>query len=205
MNSALPLHRIDDLTDPAVNRISNMSVEEARARVARGVPADVAAISGSFALVARDGDAVRMARSLDRPLRYFLAKETAGPSLVVSDRIDAILEHLRARGLSAQFHPTYTRMVPAHHVLELRLVGCPDPSPTYSRFFAPASAALAAGPRRDRRRLCRRSRRRGGRVARAPRAGGAASASVSREASTAARSSSRRTTRCAAWRSRSAG
>jgi len=142
MNSALPLHRVDDLTDPAVNRIANMSVEEARARVARGAPDGVGGIEGSFALVARDGEAVRMARSLDRPLRYFLAKEAAGPSLVVSDRIDAILEHLRARGLSAQFHPTYTRMVPAHHVLELRLVGCPDPSPTYSRFFAPAPAAL---------------------------------------------------------------
>ena len=142
MTTPLPLHRVDDLTDPSVNRISNMTLDEARARVASGSSEAVAGIRGSFALAARDGDAVRMARSLDRPLRYFLAKETAGPSLVVADRIDAILEHLRGRGLAAQFHPTYTRMVPAHHVLELRLVGCPDPSPTCTRFFAPAPAAL---------------------------------------------------------------
>src|SRR5262249_54107722 len=36
-----------------------------------------------------------------------------------------------------QFHPSYTRMVPAHHVTELALVGCPDPAPAYVRFFAP--------------------------------------------------------------------
>src|SRR6476619_3735768 len=115
MNSALPLHRVDDLTDPAVNRIANMSVEEARARVARGAPDDVAGIEGSFALVARDGEAIRMARSLDRPLRYFLAKRSEGPALVASDRIDAIHARLREEGLAGQFHPTYTRMVPAHH------------------------------------------------------------------------------------------
>ncbi|HEX4440888.1 MAG TPA: asparagine synthase-related protein [Thermoanaerobaculia bacterium] len=142
MTAEYVLHRVDDLTDPSVNRISNMTVADARARVASGSSEAVAGIHGSFALVARDGEAVRMARSLDRPLRYFLAKEAAGPSLVVSDRIDAILEHLRARGLAVQFHPTYTRMVPAHHVLDLRLVGCPDPSPTWTRFFAPPMASL---------------------------------------------------------------
>jgi asparagine synthase (glutamine-hydrolysing) len=33
-------------------------------------------------------------------------------------------------------------MVPAHHVVELRLVGCPDPDPTYTRFFSPRQEAL---------------------------------------------------------------
>jgi asparagine synthase (glutamine-hydrolysing) len=33
-------------------------------------------------------------------------------------------------------------MVPAHHVVEVRLVGCPDPDPTYTRFFTPRRAAL---------------------------------------------------------------
>jgi hypothetical protein len=33
-------------------------------------------------------------------------------------------------------------MVPAHHIVELALVGCPDPSPTYTRFFAPERGAL---------------------------------------------------------------
>src|ERR1700745_1572438 len=100
MTADYVLHRVDDLTDPSVNRISNMTVADARARIARGSPEQVAEIAGSFALVTRDGDAVRMARSLDRPLRYFLAKEAAGPSLVVSDRIDSILERPRARGLA---------------------------------------------------------------------------------------------------------
>ena len=28
-------------------------------------------------------------------------------------------------------------MVPAHHVVELQLIGCPDPDPVYTRFFDP--------------------------------------------------------------------
>ena len=35
-------------------------------------------------------------------------------------------------------------MVPAHYVVEIALVGCPDPDPVYTRFFAPAGAALPA-------------------------------------------------------------
>jgi asparagine synthase (glutamine-hydrolysing) len=140
------IERVVDLVDPAVNRIHNMSVEEARARVARGSPEDVREIDGSFALVARDGEAVRLARSLDRPLRYFLAKRSDGPALVASDRIDAIHEFLRGEGLGGQFHPSYTRMVPAHHVVEVRLVGCPDPDAGYTRFFTPASGTAPAEP-----------------------------------------------------------
>jgi asparagine synthase (glutamine-hydrolysing) len=33
-------------------------------------------------------------------------------------------------------------MVPAHFVLEIQLVGCPDPDPVYSRFFTPERATL---------------------------------------------------------------
>jgi hypothetical protein len=47
-----------------------------------------------------------------------------------------------AEGLGAQFHPSYTRMVPAHHVVEIQLVGCPDPDPVYTRFFTPDRNAL---------------------------------------------------------------
>ena len=43
----------------------------------------------------------------------------------------------------AKFDPTYTRMVPAHHILELELRGCPDPNPTYTRFFTPARNSLS--------------------------------------------------------------
>ncbi|MGH9368124.1 MAG: asparagine synthase-related protein, partial [Thermoanaerobaculia bacterium] len=137
-----PVRRLTDLTDPAKNRLYNMSVEEARRRLAEGSPGDVRGIDGSFALAAARGKTVRLARSIDRPLRYFLAKQADGPLLVVADRIDRILEYLRALGLAEQFHPSYTRMVPAHYVVEIRLVGCPDPDPMYRRYFEPVRNAL---------------------------------------------------------------
>jgi asparagine synthase (glutamine-hydrolysing) len=133
-----------DLLDPHLNRISNMTVDEARCRVLSGDPAAVRAIDGSFALVASAGQTVRLARSMDRPMRYFLAKRHAGPALYVSDRIDTLLEALTADGLAGQFHPSYTRMVPAHYVVDLALVGCPDPDPVYTRFFDPPRGTLPA-------------------------------------------------------------
>ena len=131
------IERVVDLLDPALNRIYNLSVEDARARVLSNDAAAVREIEGSFALLARDGKTVRLARSLDRPMRYFLAKREAGPALIVADRIDAIHEQLKREGLAEQFHPSYTRMVPAHYIIELQLIGCPDPDPTYTRFFEP--------------------------------------------------------------------
>ncbi len=137
-----PIDRVVDLTDPAANRVFGFTLEEARRRVATGSPDAVREIEGSFALVARDGDVVRMARSLDRPMRYFLAKQASGPALFVSDRMDAICDALDAAGLPGQFHPSYTRMVPAHHVVELRLIGCPDPDALHTRFFTPRRNAF---------------------------------------------------------------
>ncbi|HUN87008.1 MAG TPA: asparagine synthase-related protein [Terracidiphilus sp.] len=138
------IERVVDLTEPAANQIFNMTVEEARARVLAGGAGGVRGIHGSFALVAREGKTVRMARSLDRPMRYFLAKRQEGPVLIVAPRIDAIYNWLKSEGLEGQFHPSYSRMVPAHYIVELRLVGCPDPDPAYTRFFTPASASLPA-------------------------------------------------------------
>jgi asparagine synthase (glutamine-hydrolysing) len=131
------ISRVVDLLDPSVNRLHGTDVEQARECVRRGDPAAVRAIRGSFALVAVDGITVRLARSMDRPLRYFLAKRQAGPALFVADRIDTLHEALAREGLADQFHPSYTRMVPAHHIVELALVGCPDPDPTYTRFVTP--------------------------------------------------------------------
>jgi asparagine synthase (glutamine-hydrolysing) len=99
-------------------------------------------IDGSFALVAQDGERVELARSLDRPLRYFLAKAVDGPVLIVAERIDEIAAELARHGWESQFHPSYTRMAPAHHVTTLRLVGCPDPNPVHERFFDPPRAVL---------------------------------------------------------------
>lgn len=137
------IEQLVDLTDPAGNSIFNMTVEKARERVLKGKPESVREINGSFALVARSGKTVRLARSLDRPLRYFLAKRAEGPALVVADRIDAIQKWLASEGLDEQFHPSYTRMVPAHYVIEIQLVGCPDPDPVYTRFFDPQRNRLS--------------------------------------------------------------
>ena len=138
------VERVVDLLDPTANRLVNVSLDEARQRVLSGDAAAVAEIDGSFALLARDGKRVLMARSLDRPMRYFLAKRKEGPALIVADRIDALYGQLQREGLADQFHPSYTRMVPAHHVVEIQLIGCPDPDPTYTRFFTPERNALPA-------------------------------------------------------------
>ena len=140
--STRPIHRVENLLPDTSQNIRNMSVDAARALLLDQDPASVAEIEGSFALVAREGERVRMARSLDHPMRYFLAKEVAGPLLIVADRIDTIKAFLKSQGYEDQFHPTYTRMVPAHHVMEIRLVGCPDPSPKYERFFDPPRETL---------------------------------------------------------------
>ena len=138
------VERVVDLIDPGANQIFGQSIEDARQTLLTRTPGEVGNISGSFALVANEGKTVRMARSLDRPMRYFLAKQQAGPILIVASRIDTIHEWLREQGLDAQFHPSYTRMVPAHHVVEIQLVGCPDPDPVYTRFFTPEMGTLPA-------------------------------------------------------------
>lgn len=141
-----PVLRVVDLLDPHRQQLQGLGEDEARELLFAGSPEAVLSIRGSFALVARRGEHIRLARSLDRPLRYFLAKEPHGPMLVVAERIDQIAELLEAEGYGHQFHPTYTRMVPAHHVVDLRLVGCPDPNPTYHRFFDPPRGVLPADP-----------------------------------------------------------
>jgi asparagine synthase (glutamine-hydrolysing) len=136
------IERLVDLTDPTANVILNMSPAAAAEAVASGDPERVRAIDGQFAIVQKHGKIIRMARSLGRPLRYFIAKRHAGPSLVVAERIDTIREYLASEGLGNQFHPSYTRMVPAHHLMEIALLGCPDPNPTLTRFFSPTRNRL---------------------------------------------------------------
>ena len=132
------IERLIDLSDPEANVYLNMSSEEAVEAVASGDAQRIGQIDGQFALVQKQGKLVRMARSIGRPLRYFLAKQAAGPCLVVAERIDELKAFLDQEGLGDQFHPSYTRMVPAHYLVELGLIGCPDPNPTYTRFFDPA-------------------------------------------------------------------
>ena len=141
-----PIARIIDLVEESRQRLWTMNLAEARQRLLAADPERVLEIAGSFALVAGAGERVCLARSLDRPLRYFLAKDVDGPVLVVAERIDEIRRALEQQGWGDQFHPSYTRMVPAHHITTLQLVGCPDPNPSYLRFFTPPRAVLPPDP-----------------------------------------------------------
>ena len=142
MNHSRPIARVVNLIPPESQQLWSETEAGARQRLLAADPAAVLEIEGSFALVAQEGERAVLARSLDRPLRYFLAKAVDGPVLIVAERIDEIAAELERRGWAGQFHPTYTRMVPAHHVTTLRLIGCPDPNPIHRRFFDPPRATL---------------------------------------------------------------
>jgi len=131
------INRIVDLTDPSKDVIYNMSREEAVEIVKSGDTDSVRKIDGQFAISAVEGETIRLARSIGRPLRFFIAKLKDGPCLILAERIDAIHSYLKQEGLDGQFHPSYTRMAPAHYITTIELLGCPDPSPDYKRFFTP--------------------------------------------------------------------
>jgi asparagine synthase (glutamine-hydrolysing) len=131
------VERLVDLIDPAANVLLNVTNEEAAEAVASGDTQRVGEIDGQFAIIQKRGNIVRMARSIGRPMRYFLAKRTAGPCLIVAERMEEIQQALAEEGLADQFHPSYTRMVPAHYIVEITLIGCPDPNPVNKRFFTP--------------------------------------------------------------------
>jgi asparagine synthase (glutamine-hydrolysing) len=142
MNQHLPISRVISLIPEKSQRLWSVDESEARRWLLAGDTDAVLGIAGSFALIAQEGERVVLARSLDRPLRYFLAKSVDGPALIVAERIDEIAAELARHGWAGQFHPSYTRMVPAHHVTTLRLIGCPDPNPVHRRFFDPPRATL---------------------------------------------------------------
>jgi asparagine synthase (glutamine-hydrolysing) len=142
MSQHQPISRVINLIPEESQRLWTVGESEARRRLLAGDAQGVLELDGSFALVAQDGERVVLARSLDRPMRYFLAKSVEGPALIVAERIDEIAAELARRGWGAQFHPSYSRMVPAHHVTTLRLVGCPDPNPVHRRFFDPPRGVL---------------------------------------------------------------
>jgi asparagine synthase (glutamine-hydrolysing) len=131
------ISNVVDLTNPEKNVIYNMTHEEAVNIVKSGDVEAVRKIDGQFSLVSVDGKTIRMARSIGRPIRYFIAKRPAGPNLIIAERIDVIYDYLKSEGLDDQFHPSYTRMAPAHYITKIELLGCPDPNPVYNRFFTP--------------------------------------------------------------------
>ncbi len=131
--------RFIDLTEERAARDYPMAVEALREEKLT----TLSRCEDAFAVTAKAGKKVLMARTLSRPLRYFLAKRFDGPYCVVAERMDEIRGFCAKNGLIEQFHPGYTRMVPAHHVVELHLTGCPDPLPTYHRFFTPRQNAFS--------------------------------------------------------------
>jgi asparagine synthase (glutamine-hydrolysing) len=136
------ISRVINLISEGSQRLWTVDESEGRRRLLASDLGEVLNLDGSFALVAQDGERVLLARSLDRPMRYFLAKSVDGPVLIVAERIDEIAAELARHGWAGQFHPSYSRMVPAHHVTTLRLIGCPDPNPVHRRFFDPPRGTL---------------------------------------------------------------
>ena len=137
------VERVVNLMDSSANVFLNMNTEDAEAAVASGDPRRIAEIDGQYAIAQKAGKLVRMARTIGRPMRYFLAKRHEGPCLIIAERIDELYAQLKREGLDDQFHPSYTRMVPAHHLVEIELIGCPDPNPQYKRYFTPERNALS--------------------------------------------------------------
>lgn len=142
-NASAYVERLVNLMDPDANVLLNMTQAEADQAVASGDAKRVGEIKGQFAIIQKEGKTIRMARSIGRPMRYFLAKRHEGPCLIVAERMDELLEQLKEEGLDDQFHPSYTRMVPAHHLVEIQLLGCPDPNPVYTRYFTPKQNVLS--------------------------------------------------------------
>jgi asparagine synthase (glutamine-hydrolysing) len=138
------VERLDDLIGPRESGLIGATLAEVESAVDRADVARLAATDGHFAAVAREGCTVRLARTIGLPLRYFVAKRHHGPYLIVSDRIDSLYEYCCSLKIGWQFDPLYTRMIPAHYLVEIDQVGCPDPNPRYHRFFNPE---VAQGPR----------------------------------------------------------
>ncbi len=137
------MERLVDLIGPQETALVGASLSDIEAALNRGDVDRLEETDGHFAATIRDGQTVRMARTIGRPLRYFVAKRYHGPYLVVSDRIDGLYEYCCREGIGWQFDPQYTRMIPAHYMVEIDQVGCPDPNPRYHRFFNPE---VAKGP-----------------------------------------------------------
>ena len=103
MTTSHYVSRVVNLIPASSQRLWTIGPEEASRRLLAADVDEVLAIDGSFALVAQDGERVLLARSLDRPMRYFLAKAVDGPVLIVAEResqvsyVDEILSEDFAR------------------------------------------------------------------------------------------------------------
>ena len=131
------MDRLVDLAGARATGLSGAALAEVEDAVNRADVERLGSTDGHFAVTAHEGQTVRLARTIGLPLRYFVAKRYHGPFLVVADRIDSLYEYCCREKIGWQFDPQYTRMIPAHHLVEIDQVGCPDPNPRYHRFFSP--------------------------------------------------------------------
>ncbi len=132
------IERLVDIVGIRNSSNSLNSIECIREAIRTADLTKLSEMDGHFAGAARDRHTVRLARTIGYPMRYFVAKMFHGPMLVVSDRIDSLFEWCQQQKIGWQFDPLYTRMVPAHYLIEIDQIGCPDPAPRYHRFFTPA-------------------------------------------------------------------
>ena len=139
----LGVERLVDLVGPQKSALPALTAQELTEAVRAGDVDALGRAGGHFAATAREGQTVRLARTVGAPLRYFVAKMFHGPFLIASDRIDSLFEWCRSEKIGWQFDPLYTRMVPAHYLIEIDQIGCPDPAPRYHRFFHPS---IGTGP-----------------------------------------------------------
>src|ERR1041384_2492372 len=86
------VERLVDLTGPRESGMTRASIEEIAGAVQSADAGTLAGTDGHFAAVGRDGQRVRMARTIGIPLRYFVAKMFHAPFLVVGERVAQILE-----------------------------------------------------------------------------------------------------------------
>jgi asparagine synthase (glutamine-hydrolysing) len=131
------IERLVDLVGVSSSALTGLSESGIGAAIGRNDAGALAATHGHFAGTARDGNTVRMARTIGIPLRYFVAKMFHGPFLVVAERVDTLYDWCASQKIGWQFDPLYTRMVPAHYITSIEQIGCPDPAPLYNRFWNP--------------------------------------------------------------------
>ncbi len=131
------VERLVELDGIRCSGLTGAGPDEIRQALEAGDIGPLASTDGHFAGVAREEQTVRLGRTIGVPLRYFVAKMFHGPFLVTADRIDRLFGWCREQKIGWQFDPLYTRMVPAHYLVEIDQIGCPDPAPRYQRFFDP--------------------------------------------------------------------
>ena len=149
MHRSIPLSRVIDLTDPAGIRIYNMTIEEARERIVASGDARAGNWPHRWRVRApRPARQEHLPRPHHWPADSLLHRQVGRwPD---PDRRRPHRCHPRATRSAGTGRPV-PPVLHAHGARALRgaarnPVGCPDPNPTYSRFFTPTRNTQPADP-----------------------------------------------------------